>query len=130
VNNRDAELRRLLRDADSLPQSSVSQLRILSARILTAAGPGLEARAAGERTIWDYVERWSAVLLPVGAFTTLAAGLCLFVLASPNEPAPARASSTRVALMGAATNNVSSQSLIDLLVAADANGSDRRRGER
>ncbi len=129
MNERDAELSALLRDADGLPPASGPQLRALSARILTAAGPALDARAAGGRTIWDYAERWSSVLLPVGAFTTLAAGLCLFVLAGSSEPAVSRASTTRVALMGAATNNVSSQSLIDLLVAADA-GAPTARGER
>ncbi|MEO6877503.1 MAG: hypothetical protein ABI205_03415 [Gemmatimonadaceae bacterium] len=133
VSERDAELRAMLRAADRLPPSSAPQLRALSARIRVGAGPALDARAAGERTIWDYAERWSAVLLPVGAFTALAAGVCLFVLAGPigqTEPPASRASSTRVALLGAATNNVSSQTLIDLLVAADAGAPNVRRGAR
>jgi hypothetical protein len=87
-------------------------------------------RAAAERTVWDYAERWSAVLLPVGAFTALAAGLCLFVLANPRESVPSRASSTRVALIGAATNRVSSQNLLDLLVAGDPAVSSGNRNER
>lgn len=126
---RDAELRQILRDADAPSQPSGSQLRVLSERIMSAAAPVLEARAAAERTIWDYAERWSSVLLQVGALTTLAAGLCLFVMSGSADPASPRASSTRVALIGAATNRVSSQNLLDLLVSTDPATSNTRRSE-
>jgi hypothetical protein len=127
---RDAELRQILRDADAPSQASGSQLRALSERIMSAAAPVLEARAAAERTIWDYAERWSSVLLQVGAFTTLAAGLCLFAMSGSSDTVSPRASSTRVALIGAATNRVSSQNLLDLLVSTEPAGSTARRGEQ
>ncbi|HEY4217904.1 MAG TPA: hypothetical protein VGM67_12255 [Gemmatimonadaceae bacterium] len=128
-SRRDEELARLLRDADATMRPSAAQLRALGARIVKAGLPVLDARAASERTVWDYAERWSTVLLPVGAFTAIAAGLCLFVLSSSSEPALPRGNATRVALIGAATNRVSSQNLLDMLVAGDAPVAVTRRNE-
>ena len=127
---RDAELARVLRDADAVARPSDAELRAFSARIIHAATPMLDARSAAERTVWDYAERWSAVLLPVGALTAVAAGVCLFALANSSEPVSPRASTTRVALAGAATNRVSSQNLLDLLVAGDAAVTSGNRDER
>jgi len=127
---RDAELGLLLRESDAAARPSDAELRALGTRIMTAAQPILDARSAAERTVWDYAERWSAVLLPVGAFTALAAGLCLFVLAGSSEPVVPRTSAARVALIGAATNRVSSQNLLDLLVASDAVAGTSSRDER
>lgn len=96
---------------------SPEQLRALTQRIVTAAGPMLDQRAAPNRTLWDYVERWADTLIPMGAFTALAAAACLFWLSTIHIAEPAVGE--RTALIGAATNRVSSHDLVDLLVAPD-----------
>jgi hypothetical protein len=116
---RDAELERLLRGADSREPVTDETLARLGTRIIAAAAPLLDERAAAYRTVWDYAERWAVTLLPVGAVAAVAAGLCLFALTS-HQPRPQRAPGVRVALLGAATNRMSSQSLVDFLVSGDA----------
>ena len=59
------------------------------------------------------------MLLPIGTLAAAAAGSACSSLSAQRLPVPARASSTRVALLGAATNRVSSQNLVDLLVSGD-----------
>jgi hypothetical protein len=115
---RDSGLVDVLRAADELTRPADAVLSRLSGRILVAAGPLLDERAAPHRTVWDYAERWSATLLPIGALTAVAAGLCLFAL-SAHEATSVRAVGDRVALLGAATNRVSSQNLLDFLVSSD-----------
>jgi len=117
---RDVELARVLRAAERQSMTADGALAALGARIMTAAAPLLEERAVPNRTVWDYAERWSATLLPIGALTAVAAGLCLFALSVQPDPAPPRPTGARVALLGAATNSLSSQKLIDFLVTADA----------
>jgi hypothetical protein len=127
--SRDSEIARALRGADLSGSASPALLRRLNDRIVAAAMPLLEERAAQHRTMWDYTERWSGMLLPLGALAALAAGFCLFMLSAQRDSASEAAAVPRVALLGAATNRVSSQNLVDLLVSNDttvAHG--RRRG--
>lgn len=108
----------MLRAADQFPAGS-RRAEQLNASILAAAAPLLDERAAPQRTLWDYADRWASMLLPIGALTAIAAGVCLFVLAS--HPAASNGMPpVRVALLGAATNRMSSQSLVDFLVTGDA----------
>lgn len=116
---RDAYVRQLLSDADRTSACSEERLQRLGERILGVAGHALREREPSQRTIWDYAERWSGMLLPIGTLTAIAAGMCMFVLSAQREPRSARPSSTRVALLAAATNRVSSQNLVDLLVSND-----------
>ena len=116
---RDPQLHRLLADAGLTAPISEDRMRGLGERIAAAAVPMLRERESAQRTIWDYAVGWSSMLLPIGSLAAAAAGLCLFVLSAQRAPAPARVSSTRVALLGAATNRVSSQNLVDLLVSGD-----------
>ncbi|MDB4876632.1 MAG: hypothetical protein JWM41_3078 [Gemmatimonadetes bacterium] len=120
---RDEALAHVLRESRLSAPVTPARVRALSERIAAAAAPLLAERAgAGEvrqRTVWDYAASWSGVLLPAGVLTALAAGLCLFVLSAQREPSAPKLSRSRIALMGAATNRVSSQNLIDFLVASD-----------
>lgn len=116
---RDAQLHRLLADAGLTARMPNDRVRRLGERIVTAAIPMLHERAPAQRTIWDYAVGWSSMLLPVGTLAATAAAVCLFVVSARRVPAPARLSSTRVALLGAATNRLSSQNLVDLLVSGD-----------
>jgi hypothetical protein len=116
---RDAQLHRMLSDAGLSAPPSKERVRRLGERILAAAAPALRERELSQCTIWDYAERWSGMLLPVGSLMAVAAGLCLFVLSAEREPRPVRLSSTGVTLLGAATNRVSSQNLVDLIVLGD-----------
>jgi hypothetical protein len=124
----DLEVAKLLRDASISATATADGLRRLNDRIMAAALPMLDELAPPQRTVWDYAERWSSMLLPIGALTALAAGVCLFALSSDRLP-PARSAPPRVALLGAATNRVSSQNLIDLLVSNEtASAVSRRTG--
>lgn len=116
---RDAQLQQLLADAGLTPPLPDERVRRLGERIITAAAPVLRERESAQRTIWDYADGWSSMLLPIGTLTAAAAAICLFVLSAQRVPAPPRLSSTRVALLGAATNRLSSQNLVDLLVSGD-----------
>lgn len=116
---RDAQLHRLLANAGLAAPMPEDRVRGLAERIAAAAVPMLRERESVQRTIWDYAVGWSSMLLPIGTLAAAAAGLCLFVLSAQRLPVPARLSSTRVALLGAATNRVSSQNLVDLLVSGD-----------
>jgi len=129
--SRDRQLNDLLKEADRELAPSPSQLAALSGRIRAAAAPMLREREARNRTVWDYAERWSSTLIPLGMLSAVAAAMCLFVLSAQREPAatptptPAvsSASAPRVALLGAVTNRVSSQRLVDLLVSVDVTSS-------
>jgi hypothetical protein len=111
-----ADIAEALRAADVCVAPSHESLVVLNARIVSAAAPLLDERAAPYRTVWDYTERWAATLLPIGALTAIAAGLFLFALADHRQPAQQRMPGVRIALLGAATNRMSSQSLVDFLV--------------
>jgi hypothetical protein len=130
VTVRDPKLAQLLRNTEGQSMQSDGALAQLSARIVAAAAPVLDERAAPHRTIWDYTERWSATLLPIGAFTAIAAGLCLFALSAQGPLSSQRTPGVRLALLGAATNRVSSQSLVDFLVASDSAVVAPRRSDR
>jgi hypothetical protein len=125
----DPEIANLLRDASVSATSSADGLRRLNERIMAAALPMLDELAPPQCTVWDYAEHWSRVLLPIGALAAVAAGLCLFALSSDRLP-PAQSAPPRVALLGAATNRVSSQNLIDLLVSNEAATAVSRRSGR
>jgi hypothetical protein len=127
---RDAALGRLLRDVEGAQPLSGGRDAALRGRILAAAAPLLDERAAPNRTVWDYTERWAAALLPIGALTAVAAGLCLFALSSGNDAPRQAVPGVRLALLGAATNRVSSQNLVDFLVASDAAVTAPNRGGR
>jgi hypothetical protein len=116
---RDQQIARLLRDAGLSAPLSAPRMRSLGDRIAAAAAPLLAERDVRQRTVWDYAASWSGVLLPAGMLTAIAAGLCLFVLSAQREAPAPRLSRSRMALMGAATNRVSSQNLVDFLVASD-----------
>jgi hypothetical protein len=120
----------LMKEADREFAASPAQLAALSGRILAAAAPILREREARNRTVWDYAERWSGTLLPLGMLTAVAAAMCLFVLSAQREPTIAPAPGPRVALLGAATNRMSSQKLIDLVVSVDASSPSPRRVAR
>lgn len=123
----DRQLNELLKEADREFAPSPAQVAALGGRIRAAAAPMLREREARNRTVWDYAERWSGTLIPLGMLTAVAAAMCLFVLSAQREPVasptlsplPASASAPRVALLGAVTNRVSSQGLVDLLVSVD-----------
>jgi hypothetical protein len=127
---RDRHLGDLMKEADREFAASPAQLAALSGRILAAAAPILREREARNRTVWDYAERWSGTLLPLGMLTAVAAAMCLFVLSAQREPTIAPAPGPRVALLGAATNRMSSQKLIDLVVSVDASTPSPRRVAR
>jgi len=113
---RDRELAGVLRAAQLSDLPTNAQIRALSDRIRTAAAPMLEQRELRSRTIWDYTEHWSGTLIRVGVATAVAASVCLFWLSS-NRSAATDVPAERVALIGAATNRVSSHDLLDLLTA-------------
>jgi hypothetical protein len=116
---RDPQLQRVMADAGLGAPVPDDRLRRLGERIVAAAGPMLREREFAQRTIWEYAVGWSSMLLPLGTLAAAAAAVCLFVVSAQRAPAPARLSSTRVALLGAATNRLSSQNLLDLLVSGD-----------
>jgi hypothetical protein len=116
---RDEQLARLMRGTGLGAPVSAAQLRALSDRIAAAAAPLLAEREVRQRTVWDYAASWSGILLPAGVVTALAASLCLFMLSVQREPPAPKLSRSRIALIGAATNRVSSQSLVDFLVTSD-----------
>ena len=116
---RDPLLQRTLTDAGLTTRVSEDRVRRLSARIVAATAPLLREREASQRTIWDYAERWSGTLFRIGALTAIAAVVCVFMLPVRQELRPITRSSSRDALLGAATNLVSSQHLLDLLVSGD-----------
>lgn len=113
---RDRELAGLLRAAEPSGLPTDAQIRALSDRIRAAAAPMLEQRELRARTLWDYAEYWSGTLIRLGVATAVAASVCLFWL-SNTRSAPAEVPAERVALIGAATNRVSSHDLLDLLTA-------------
>jgi hypothetical protein len=113
---RDPELGKLLRAAGLHETTTDAQIRALGDRIRAAAAPILEQREQRSSTIWDYAEFWSGTLIRVGVATAVAASLCLFWLSSSRSSAP-QVAAERVALIGAATNRVSSHDLLDLLTA-------------
>ncbi len=122
---RDPELARLLRDAGLSKSLSPEALWLLRGRIAAAATPLLD-ELVPSRTVWDYAEGWSSMLLPLGALAALAASLCLFSLTGSREPRAGRGEprdapgdTPRVALLGVATSHMSSQRLVDLLVSND-----------
>jgi hypothetical protein len=127
---RDEQLANLLASAGFSKAPTSDQLRALSGRILAAAAPVLDSRAAGSRSAWDYAERWSGALIRLGALSAIAAGLCFFLLSHEREAEVRRpAAGARVALLGAATYDVSSQHLVDLVVSTDdASATVRRTG--
>lgn len=116
---RDAYLTQVLSRVGQSPPASDERMRQLNEQIVAATAAMLREREANQRSIWDYAESWSAVLLPIGTLTAIAAGLCLFVLSARREPQPIGLPSARVALLSAATNRESSQRLVDLLVSVD-----------
>lgn len=120
---RDRQLGDLMKEADREFAETPAQLAALSGRIRAAAAPMLGEREARNRTVWDYAERWSGTLIPLGMLTAVAAAMCLFVLSAQRDPVLLPTLSTapgpRVALLGAVTNRVSSQRLVDLLVSVD-----------
>ncbi len=124
---RDNALADLLHQSGAAASIGLRDLTDLSARICAAAASELGARAAGQ-TIWDYAERWAGLLIPCGALTALAAGLCLFVASTRRNPDVFPA--PRIALLGAATNRMSSQNLLDLLVTTEVAPGARVRGSR
>ncbi|MEP6496025.1 MAG: hypothetical protein ABJF01_25320 [bacterium] len=131
-SSRDREVAELLKKADRGSASTPAQLSALSGRIRAAAAPILREHEARNRTVWDYAERWAGTLLPLGMLTAVAAAMCLFALSMQRdpelvpEPVPvvARVTTpppgTRTAILGAVTNRVSSQNLVDLVVSVDA----------
>ena len=123
----DRELGLLLAGATRSDAPSEAQLRALSDRILAGAAPLLEQREQRARTIWDYAERWSGTLIPLGVGAALAAGVCLFWLSNGRDAAVTTMPAERVALLGAATNRVSSHDLLDLLTADSPAPHHRRR---
>jgi len=134
--SRDHELAALLKKADRASEILPDQLAALSSRIRSAAAPILREREARNRTIWDYAERWAGTLLPLGMLTAVAAAMCLFALSMQRDPdvapvlvpavAQATPPGTRTAILGAVTNRVTSQKLVDLLVSVDGPGPTRR----
>jgi hypothetical protein len=118
---RDRWLAGLLRKAGLANGSTPDERAALARRIMLAAAPLLEQRTASPAGVWDDLERWAGMLIPVGTFTALAAGVCLFWL-STRASAPLPVAVEQTALLGAATNAVSSHDLIDLLVTSDAGG--------
>jgi anti-sigma-K factor RskA len=113
---RDRELADLLRSAAVSDPTTDVQLRALGERIRVAAAPLLAQREQRSRSVWDYAEYWSGTLIRVGVATAVAASVCLFWLSS-NRSSTAPVPAERVALIGAATNRVSSHDLLDLLTA-------------
>jgi hypothetical protein len=87
--SRDRELNELLKEADREFAPSPARLATLSGRIDAAAAPMLREREARNRTVWDYAERWSSTLIPLGALTAVAAAMCLFRLSAQREPVAA-----------------------------------------
>lgn len=123
----DRELGELLAGAARSDAPSDAQVRALGNRILAAAAPMLEERELRTRTVWDYADRWSGTLIPLGLAAALAASLCLFWLSNGRDRAVATVPAERVALLGAATNRVSSHDLLDLLTAESPAPHHRRR---
>jgi hypothetical protein len=113
---RDPELGSFLRAAGLHETMTDAQIRALGDRIRAAAAPILERREQRSRTILDYAEFWSGTLIRIGVAAAVAAGVCLFWLSSNRSSTP-RVTAERVALLGAATNRVSSHDLLDLLTA-------------
>jgi hypothetical protein len=112
----DRELAHFLRAGGRPDTTTDAQICALGARIRTAAAPILEQREQRSRTIWDYADHWSGTLIRVGVAAAVAASVCLFWPSSSRHSA-VEVPAERVALIGAATNRVSSHDLLDLLTA-------------
>lgn len=91
------------------------ELNALHGRIMGAARPYL-AQSRNARPSWvDYAAAWSRTIIPIGVATALVAASCLVWL-SVNSPRSSAGTVEHVAMLGAATNAVSSGDLVDLAI--------------
>ena len=90
-------------------------LRALHERIMGAARPQLSQQRNARPSWLDYAAAWSRTIVPIGVATALVAASCLVWL-SVNAPKSSPGTVEHVAMLGAATNVVSSGYLIDLAI--------------
>jgi hypothetical protein len=112
---RDPRLARAIIDATGAGRFSADNLRALQDRITRAARPRLAEQREARPSWLDYATAWSRTIVPIGVATALVAASCLVWLSmQPREP---RAGTVEhVAMLGAATNAVTSGDLVDLAI--------------
>jgi hypothetical protein len=115
-SNPDRELARALRRLDP-PAPTTAQMSALARRIITRAGPLLDARRRGTATWWEYAAAWAGTLLPLGAAAAFIAGACL-VWSSGAARATRPHAIERAALLCVVTHRASSPELIDYVLDA------------
>jgi len=111
----DRRMADAIRAATGARRSSQADLDALQGRIMTAATPYMDARLSMRPSWLDYAAAWSRTIVPVGLATAVVAASCLvWLTSSARRSTPSNVE--HVAMLGAATNSVSSGDLIDLAV--------------
>lgn len=109
----DPRMADAIRAAMPARPASDAELRALHGRIVTAAGPYMASRLSMRPNWLDYAAAWSRTIVPVGLATAVLAASCLVWLSTAaHRLRPSNVE--HVAMLGAATNSVSSGDLIDL----------------
>jgi hypothetical protein len=109
----DARMAEAIRAATGRSRSSEAELAALHGRIIHAARPYVDGRVSMRASWLDYAAAWSRTIVPLGLATAVLAASCLVWLsASARRVTPSNVE--HVAMLGAATNSVSSGDLIDL----------------
>lgn len=112
---RDARMSGAIRAATGDTPLEREALRALHERIMGAARPQLSQHRNARPSWIDYAAAWSRTIIPIGVATALVAASCLVWL-SVNAPKSPAGTVEHVAMLGAATNAVSSGDLIDLAI--------------
>jgi len=109
----DRELARALRRLDP-PSPTSAQMAALARRIVTRAGPLLDARRRAALSWWEYAAAWAGTLLPLGVAAAFVATVCLAW--SSAVRAPRAHASERTALLRVVTNHAPSLELVDFVL--------------
>ena len=121
----DRELARALRRLDP-PAPTPTQMAALARRIVTRAGPMLDARRRGAARWWEYAATWAGTLLPFGVAAAFVATVCLAWSSAERAPMQPHAFE-RTALLRVVTNRAPSGDLIDFVL--DAHSAEHRDGQ-